>query len=1826
MPHKELENLVSQVDALASKLKNCAAGPVAGTMVIELAQQLVASQLSTDYPEARDKVEKISIELQPKCMGVNWSKAFERPLEGKFTPASIRLVLDLLWIIGGPRVMNAFFAMRPSDAVSCRSIVESLMSLEPSELGTKYHLPAIIDGMYPAEPLNYETVAPMLLYAMPRVDSFLRDPLIAALVLAFASRLSDRELAPQELRVLQDSAVHLVAAPIAYFDAVVAKVAKNPGLALQVFEKVRQSPNFIAAIANTYSTSLLKTWASSESHFRDIIDFLFRADFVAPSPMWSDFLLSFVGSNDTAFRVLLDYTPYYLAATHSESEGKDKPKLSLRVVSAIATLSLTAEPPSDKNAPEQVDKIHSLQLLLLQDYPRLINFGEGHDEAIMENEYYSSFSPDIETEMKVCFEKMYEQQHDIQEVISFLERLKESEIPRDQDLFACMIHSLFDEYRFFPQYPVKALATTAVLFGSLVHFRLIDGVPLQIALKFILDSLRQDPDNNMFRFGLQALIEMRQRLTEVPKYCKVLVTIPGIQRHPHFFEQIKSIADPVVGDTDHISLFTSIFDGGIEDSSLKSYSNASTQVSEKVRLIINNLTVKNADQKAEELANELAKQSPINFVKLLVYRAATEHNNHDLYTEVLSRLPYDYTVYCVDAIVSLISAIFNDKDALSPDNRNVAKGLGAFLGSLTLAENRPLVYQQIHLKLLLAEAVRYEKVPAVLPFVARILAQTTQSKVFVKTNPWVASLLATLSELYQFGSLPLTQKFEIEVLGNALGAKIEDLEPAFYIRSEVKQQEDAASITATRGGPAVLNSLPVIAAPQQSIQLGTGLRGTIPAAAATAAAAAAAAGAGPGSAAAGLATFPNSAQVPNVPPTGSAGMVPSVPPGQMPIPVGGTGVPPNSLPPQVAPGVPIVGTTEFASHPTLRQLLDLSRSKTLQDVLLPVIDRSVSIACFTTKELVLKDFMNEPDEGKLQAAAHVPALNLAASMAIVTAKEPFIEALAHNLRTLVVSQGYGDAQALLDQISIAARETMDSLVPLVESVAKEKAAVEVEETLLPEYKLRQQSRQMGRPFKSHNAQKSQISLPEGLEVKPNGVSDEQFAVYENFAVNLHIEEPQVFQDSLDAGSSFSGSISSHGLSVELQKLSAELKSLEELTKSSQKRLGEQDKDDHILQVLSKITNLVRVGSKVSEEIPLRASHLVVHSLFGPESTKSTLYRESLCYLLGELCRMSGLTAKEVVLWLLYADDAKKYNANVIGTLLRGRLVTPTEIDASLTKDVSEADVKPEVVDYAARLLLDALVGPEPYCLRSDFAGTIMALSKLNTELYPAAEILIQTLQETRGNGSGNEGHIFAEWTRLMQHHASAYSPALLHAFVRDLHELGWGSNPEQLMYFVRTAVTVSIKSYNQSKSFVGVDAIAVLLTTLLHTVKENENLATSIFTTIFLLISRDHEAGAFESLPYYRLLSSVACSLPHTYLEQFCSMLLTLQPLAFPGFASSWITLISHRFVMGRLLSNKKQWPILEDLLKALLCFTRETWLSSSTDAAVRGYVFRALERIFLVILNDEPTFFIRYGDEITAHLVSEFIQLRNIVLCAFPEGVELPNPVSDTPVEYADVSVETKEAVEDAAEYLTERNVIKLIENACLPRPQLTPQIVSAIQTALSFSTPLEDRGIDFESINVSMVGYNAFATYVAHLYNQQPPPSGNVEDSSAAQLCGRMLLTLSRENRYAFASAVANQLRYPEKHTYFFKGFVLALFTGFGERMFKDGISEARHVVTRALFERLMAHRPHPWGLMNTFSELLKSEKYNFREMPFIKSSPDVSVLFSTLYAHISTPEIAS
>ena len=56
---------------------------------------------------------------------------------------------------------------------------------------------------------------------------------------------------------------------------------------------------------------------------------------------------------------------------------------------------------------------------------------------------------------------------------------------------------------------------------------------------------------------------------------------------------------------------------------------------------------------------------------------------------------------------------------------------------------------------------------------------------------------------------------------------------------------------------------------------------------------------------------------------------------------------------------------------------------------------------------------------------------------------------------------------------------------------------------------------------------------------------------------------------------------------------------------------------------------------------------------------------------------------------------------------------------------------------------------------------------------------------------------------------------------------------------------------------------------------------------------------------------------------------------------------------------------------------------------------------------------------------------------------------------------------------------------------------------------------------------------------------------------------------------------LRFPNQHTHWFSSFLLNTFESSGD--------EVRESIVRVLLERVLASKPHPWGLLYTFSQLL-------------------------------------
>ena len=51
------------------------------------------------------------------------------------------------------------------------------------------------------------------------------------------------------------------------------------------------------------------------------------------------------------------------------------------------------------------------------------------------------------------------------------------------------------------------------------------------------------------------------------------------------------------------------------------------------------------------------------------------------------------------------------------------------------------------------------------------------------------------------------------------------------------------------------------------------------------------------------------------------------------------------------------------------------------------------------------------------------------------------------------------------------------------------------------------------------------------------------------------------------------------------------------------------------------------------------------------------------------------------------------------------------------------------------------------------------------------------------------------------------------------------------------------------------------------------------------------------------------------------------------------------------------------------------------------------------------------------------------------------------------------------------------------------------------------------------------------------------------------------------------------------------------------------------RVLLERLIVNRPHPWGLLITFIELIKNPTFDFWSHEFVHCAPEIEKLFDSV-----------
>ena len=144
---------------------------------------------------------------------------------------------------------------------------------------------------------------------------------------------------------------------------------------------------------------------------------------------------------------------------------------------------------------------------------------------------------EIEERANQIFQSMFKGETEVLDTVEKLKALKVSQNISDRETYACMIHCLLDEYRFYHQYPDKQLNIISQLFGQIINNGLIEGVIQTIALKYVLEGIKKG-NGALFIFGTKALEQFKDKLKEYPNYTRSLIEAKQLKNDPLLYEAV----------------------------------------------------------------------------------------------------------------------------------------------------------------------------------------------------------------------------------------------------------------------------------------------------------------------------------------------------------------------------------------------------------------------------------------------------------------------------------------------------------------------------------------------------------------------------------------------------------------------------------------------------------------------------------------------------------------------------------------------------------------------------------------------------------------------------------------------------------------------------------------------------------------------------------------------------------------------------------------------------------------------------------------------------------------------------------------------------------------------------------------------------------------------------------------------------------------------------------------------------------------------------------------------------------------------------------------
>jgi len=266
--------------------------------------------------------------------------------------------------------------------------------------------------------------------------------------------------------------------------------------------------------------------------------------------------------------------------------------------------------------------------------------------------------------------------------------------------------------------------------------------------------------------------------------------------------------------------------------------------------------------------------------------------------------------------------------------------------------------------------------------------------------------------------------------------------------------------------------------------------------------------------------------------------------------------------------------------------------------------------------------------------------------------------------------------------------------------------------------------------------------------------------------------------------------------------------------------------------------------------------------------------------------------------------------------------------------------------------------------------------------------------------------------------------------------------------------------------------------------------------------------------------------------------------------------------------------------------------------------LYRGTLRLLLVLLHDFPDFLSEYYFTLCDVIPPRCIQLRNIVLSAFPPTVALPDPhLRNVKFDSIPEMGPIPPILSDFTSGLKSGDLRSYLDQYLLNRG--TPSFLPSLKDQLKLSGSEGSDTYNLPLIN-SLVMYIGVSSVA-----QAKARSGSslfVASDDGVVALQYLATNLDVEGQHHLLSSVVLHLRYPNAHTHWFSSLLLHLFLEVKDDRFRE-------VMTKVLLERFIVHRPHPWGALVTFIELLHNSKYEFWSKEFIRVAPEVTLLLDSV-----------